>query len=202
MVLGVFTIGQAACGRIGFDPSLGEVSLDAGAGCMPGFVDVLRNGGFEDRDIAWTSEQVPADGPHSWFCPKSPILIPHADGMYAGCVGIYPDTEETLGQSVAMPPGHTVMLNGKICIATETAGSTVTDVLTLEVRDGQTVIASLPGFTNRDGHTTCDFVPFSQTAPLTRNPAAATLRISVRHSAGDTTTFYVDDLSLCVGDTP
>ena len=105
MVLGVFLIDQAACGRIGFDPALGAASLDAGVGCMPGFVDVLRNGGFEDRDIAWTSEQVPADGPHSWFCPKSPMLIPNADGMYAGCVGIYPDTEATLWPSVSSVSG-------------------------------------------------------------------------------------------------
>lgn len=201
MVLGVFAIDQVACGRIGFDPSLGAASPDASVACMPGFVDVLRNGGFEDPMLAWTSEQIPADQPHSWFCPKQ--LIPRVDGMAAGCVGLSDNTEQTLSQSIAMLAGATVTLIGKICIATqETDPTTAYDVLTLDLRDGQTVIASLGEFTNRDGHTSCDFVPFRRMAVLTSAPGATTLRISARLDAAKITTFYLDDLSLCVGDFP
>jgi hypothetical protein len=216
VVLGVFAIDQVACGRIGFDAPPGAAPLDAapldaapldaapldaGVACAPGFVDVLQNGGFEDPALAWTSEQIPADQPHSWFCPKA--LVPRVDGMYAGCVGLSDKTEQTLGQSVAMPAGKTVTLTGKICIATqETDPTTAYDVLTLDLRDGQTVIASLGTFTNRDGHASCDFVPFSQTAALTSTPAAATLRISAKLDVAKITTFYLDDLSLCVGDAP
>jgi hypothetical protein len=193
MVLGVFAIDQTACGRIGFD-----VPPDDGVACAAGAVDVLQNGGFEDPRFAWTSEQVPADRQHSWFCPQ--MVVPHIDGMWAGCVGLTDNTEQTLGQSVAMPAGKMVTLTGKICIATDETTPTVAyDVLTLDVRDGQTVIASLGEFTNRDGGTSCDFVPFSRTAMLTTTPAAATLRISAKLDAAKTTTFYLDDLSLCVG---
>lgn len=159
---------------------------------------MLQNGGFEDQARGWTSEQVPSDRPHSWFCAKS--IIRPIDGMYTGCVGLTDNTEQTLSQGVAMPAGTTVTLTGKICIATAEVVPTVAfDVLTLEVRDGQTVIASLGEFTNRDGSTTCDFASFSRVAALTSAPAAATLRISAKLDAMKTTTFYLDDLSLCVG---
>lgn len=203
-VLGVFAIDQAACGRIGFDAPLDAdadaAPLDAGAACAPGFVDVLQNGGFEDPTLAWTSEQIPADQPHSWFCPPKVIS---ADGMWAGCVGLTNNTEQMLSQRVAMPAGKTMTLTGKICIDTdETDPTTAYDVLTLDVRDGQTVIASLGTFTNRNGHAVCNFRPLRQTASLTGAPAAVTLRISAKLDVAKITTFYLDDLSLCVGGTP
>lgn len=201
VVAGVIAVGLPACGHVYFDTS-SDAGVDAApaTACAPGSVDVLKNGGFEDPAAAWSSAQVPADQPHSWFCPKQ--LAPRMDGMFAGCVGLTDGTEQTLDQSIAIPAGKLVTLRGKICIATQEIASTAYDVLTLEIRDGQTVVASLGQFTNRDGGPSCDFVPFQRMAMLSGAPTAATLRLSARLDAARTTTFYLDDLSLCVAGAP
>jgi len=176
---------QAACGQVISDP------------CQEA-ADVLMNGGFEDSTTAWVS-----DPGHSWFCPKS--VVPPPTGMWSGCLGTTGAATETLTQKVALPArSATLTLSGSICIDTMETDNLQHDVLSLDLLDGENVIASLGTLSNRDGTSGCRFKPLqTATAQLTSHPAMATLRLRATQDGPNMlTTFYFDDLKLTVGCTP
>jgi hypothetical protein len=176
---------QAACGEVVPDP------------CKGGS-DVLTNGGFEDSTTGWVS-----DPGHSWFCPRSVISPP--TGMWSGCLGTTGAATETLTQEVALPAGSQVLtLSGSICIDTAETDNLLHDVLSLDVLDGDNVIASLGTLSNRDGTRGCNFKSLQTTAaPLKSHPAMATLRLRATQDGPNMlTTFYFDDLKLTIGCAP
>lgn len=183
-VLCLLAFHPAACGRVVSDPP-----------CKDGF-DVLPNGGFEDPTLRWAE----APGP-TQLCPKSGGFP--ANGTQSGCLGVNGASIETLSQTVALPAGaKTVTLTGVICIDTDETDDLQHDVLSLDLLDGDTVIAQLGARSNRDGANGCTFQPLHEMAPLASVPEVATLRLRATEDGASATTFYLDDLKLATGCTP
>jgi hypothetical protein len=184
-VICLLALPQGACGQVVSDA------------CHDG-ADVLADGGFEAPATAWMS-----DPGHSWFCSSSVILPP--TGNSSGCLGTTGAATETLTQVVALPAGAaTVALSGSICIDTAETDTLLRDVLSIDLLDGESVIASLGMRSNRDGTRGCQFKPLqTASAPLASHPAMATLRLRATQDGPNMlTTFYLDDLKLTVGCTP
>jgi hypothetical protein len=76
------------------------------------------------------------------------------------------------------------------------------DILTFDLLDGATTIAAIGKSTNRQGGDSCHFSSFEMTAPLTGDPATATLRIRATLDSSMPTSFFFDALSLIVSCTP
>lgn len=180
-VLCLFAFPAAACGQVVSNPS-----------CREG-VDVLPNGGFEDPTHTWAAVPGPTQ-----LCPASKGFPAH--DTQSGCLGVNGASVETLSQDVVLPAGaRTVTLAGVICIDTDETDDLEHDVVALDLLDGDSVIASLGTLSNRDGAHGCNFEPLHKTAPLTRVPDVATLRLQAKQSGSNVTTFYFDDLRLTVG---
>jgi hypothetical protein len=174
-----------------------SVVVDGSPPCPEG-LDVLLNGGFEDPTSAWISDPC-----HSYFCPTA--VIPPPDGMWSGCLGVTGALVETMSQKVSLPSGvKTLTLSGSICIDTEETDNLVHDLLSLDMLDGENVIARIGTLSNRDGAKGCSFKPILITkVPLPSDPGAAALRLRATQDGPNLrTTFYFDDLKLTVGCTP
>jgi hypothetical protein len=185
-VLCLFAFHAAACGAVVSDPP-----CHAGA-------DVLPNGGFEDPMQKWAAVPGPTQ-----LCPLSGGFPAH--DTQSGCLGVNGAKVETLSQEVALPASAkalTATLTGVICIDTDETDNLPHDVLSLDLLDGQTVIAQLGRFSNQDGSHGCDFKPLQVMATLKGDPGRATLRLMATEDGGNATTFYLDDLSLAVACTP
>jgi len=170
---------------------------DAAPSCQDGR-DVLRNGGFEDSTSAWISDSM-----HSFVCSKT--VIPPPDGSTTGCLGTTGALVETMSQEVALPAGtKTVTLTGLICIDTDETDNLEHELLSLDILDGENVIARLGTLSNRDGTHGCHFKPLLVTkAQLTGDLTAVTLRLRATQDGSSLlTSFYLDDLKLTVGCTP
>lgn len=183
-VLYLLAFHQVACGSVVANPP-----------CRQGS-DVLPNGGFEDPARAWGADPGPTQ-----LCPKANDFPAH--GTQSGCLGVNGASVETLSQKVTLPAGaKAVTLTGVVCIDTDEIDDLQHDVLSLDLLDGQTAIARLGMLSNRDGGSTCDFMPLQEIALLTSDPGSATLRLQTTQDGGKPTTFYLDDLSLTVDCTP
>ena len=175
---------QAACGSVVPRPP-----------CQQGS-DVLPNGGFEDPAHKWAADPGPTQ-----LCPKANGFPAH--DAQSGCLGVNGALVETLSQEVSLPAGaDTVTLTGFICIDTDETDSLLHDVLSLDLLDGQTVIAQLGTLSNRDGGSTCDFRPLQKQARLMGDASSATLRLQTQQDGGKVTPFYPHDLRLTVGCAP
>lgn len=187
-VLALLAFHQAACGSV--VPSCHDGS------------EVLPNGDFEDSTHSWAADPGPTQ-----LCPKLAAggqMFP-AHGTQSGCLGVNGAKVETLSQEVSLPAGAkpaTVTLTGVICIDTDETDNLLHDVLSLDLLDGQTVIAPLGMLSNQDGSHGCDFKPLRLMTTLNGDPDRATLRLRATQDGGSATTFYLDDLSLTVGCTP
>ena len=135
--------------------------------------------------------------------PENVIPPPH--GMWSGCLGVTSALVETMSQEVTLPAGlKTLTLSGSICIATDETDNLEHDLLSLDMLNGETVIARLGTLSNRDGANSCSFKPLVvNPAQLIGDPAEATLRLRATQDGPNLrTTFYFDDLKLTVGCTP
>ena len=125
--------------------------------------------------------------------------------MWSGCLGVTSALVETMSQEVTLPAGlKTLTLSGSICIATDETDNLEHDLLSLDMLNGETVIARLGTLSNRDGANSCSFKPLVvNPAQLIGDPAEATLRLRATQDGPNLrTTFYFDDLKLTVGCTP
>ena len=185
-VLCLLAFDQTGCGDVILDPP-----------CQDG-LDVLHDGGFEDAMHAWVS-----DPGHQYFCPRSVIAPP--TGLWSGCLGTTGASVETLSQEVSLPAGTTsITVSGSICIDTAETDNVQHDVLSLDLLDGENVVASLGKLSDRDGARGCRFKPLQiGQAPLTSAPVTARLRLRATQDGPNMlTTFYFDDLKLTLGCTP
>lgn len=179
-----FAVLVAACGDV-------ASPRDVQCGAQP--VQVLPNGSFDASTPPWVQ-----DPPTTALICGAPRITP-SDGMQAGCLGGMDGKVQTLTQQVRLPErAKSVKLSGQICIATAETMPVDHDILTFDLLDGATTIAAIGKSTNRQGAVNCVFAPFEFTAPLTADPATATLRIRSTLDANMPTSFYLDALSLTV----
>jgi hypothetical protein len=125
--------------------------------------------------------------------------------MWSGCQGVTSASVETISQEVSLSAGiKMVTLTGFICIDTDETDNLEDDVLSLDLLEGDKVIAQLGTLSNRDGANGCSFKPIlAYKAQLTGDPITATLRFRATQGGSNArTTFYFDDLKLTVGCTP
>jgi hypothetical protein len=181
-------------------PACGTVSESRDVTCDSTADKFLPNGSFDNATPAWKQETTSAVTPApSLLCGK-PGITP-ADGTESACMGGMDGQTQTLSQTVFLPEGaKTATLSGQICITTQETDKTVpNDTLKFELLDGTKVIATLASFSNEDGVDACQFTAFVPDAvALTSDPAQATLRIRSTLNTQNTTSFFIDVLSLDV----
>lgn len=193
MAFGPLGLACVACGSVQSQPPVdgnGRVAM-----CAAGQrVDVLENGNFDAIDPPWRQ-----DPPSPSLLCGRPRITPDT-GASAGCLGGGADRSvNTLSRDVFLPLGAiSAQLTGRICIATEEVDPFDNDILTIDMLDGATVIASLGRRTNQQGAASCQFTSFMLEAPLTSDPVTATFRLQSQLDAGRATSFYVDTLTLTV----
>ena len=161
-------------------------------------VSVLQNGSFDAPTPAWVQDP-PA--PPSFLCGQ-PLINPF-DGTKAACLGGVDGQTNTIFQTIALPAGATSLtLNGQKCIATKETAAVDTDTLVFDIVDGNVVIASLGRLSNQQGTADCQFGAFTLQGQLASAPVTATLRIRSNLDANNTTSFYLDALTLNAGCVP
>ena len=177
-----------ACGNVSSNPPPDGRTV----ACNGGPVDVLPNGGFDAAEPAWGQQ------PPNILC-GSQRITPHM-GTTAACIGGGGDnTTNTLTQTLLLPAGaSSARLTGFICIATDETDPVDNDVLTFDILDGVAPIARLGQRSNQQGMPACEFGQFMLEAQLAGDPVSATLRLQSTLNVGNSTTFYVDSLSLTV----
>lgn len=187
-VLAILGLAAAACGEVagGADAEVRPVA------CNGGPVDVLPNGNFDAVEPAWRQD------PPNLLCGQ-PRITPDS-GMVAGCLGGGGDgTTSTLSREISLPAGAaSARLTGRICIDTAETMAVDSDVVRFDILDGLVSIGQLGQRTNQQGAAPCVFASFTLEAPLTRDPVSATFRIQSTLDVGDSTSFYIDTLSLTV----
>jgi hypothetical protein len=157
-------------------------------------VSVLPNGSFDAPTPAWVQDPPPL------LCGN--IITPF-DGTTAGCLGGKDGATDTLSQTIALPAGATSLtLNGQRCITTKETAAVDSDVLTFDVLVGAAPLASLGKLTNQQGGGTCQFTAFTLQTPLTTAPTTATFRIQSVLDNNNTTSFFIDALTLTAGCAP
>jgi len=147
---------------------------------------------------AW-SQDPPA--PPSFLCGN--IIKPY-DGTASACLGgvgrHYADAQPDHRPSRSAR--RSLTLNGQKCIATQETNPADIDVVAFDVVVGDVVIAPLGKLSNQQGTVMCQFGAFTLQSPLTNDPASATLRIRSTLDNNNTTSFYLDALTLTAGCVP
>jgi hypothetical protein len=186
--LAMIGLAGAACGNVKEDPDA-EVRQVA---CNGGPVDVLPNGNFDAPTPQWRQD------PPNLLCGQ-PLIMPDT-GAAAGCLGGGGDgSTTTLSRDILLPAGAiSAHLVGRICISTTEAQPVDADILTFDILDGLVSIGSLGRRTNQQGAVACDFTSFTLDGPLARDPVTATFRIQSTLDVGQSTSFYIDTLTLTV----
>lgn len=175
----------AACG----DVKSSDEDRDVVCGAQP--VEVLPNGSFDTSTPPWSQDPVTP----SLLCGQ-PTITP-ADGPTAACLGGMDGLTQTMTQTIKLPAGvKTLSLTGQICISTEETAAADNDTLVFEVLDGSTTIATLGMRSNQQGAKTCSFGAFTLTAPVSADPVEATFRIKSTLNTLNTTSWFIDKLSL------
>jgi len=175
----------AACGSV-------APQRDVTCGAQP--VSVLPNGSFEDATPAWVQN---APTP-SLLCGTD---ITAADGVRAACMGGMDGKVQTLSQGVPLPAGaKKATLSGQICITTQETAAVDNDVLQFQLLDGDTVLTTLGQFSNQQGvKENCMFMAFTPlVGVLASDPPTATLQLKTMLNTQNTTSFFIDALTLDV----
>jgi hypothetical protein len=184
----VIGLAGAACGDVRSEPD-SEMRQVA---CNGGPVDVLPNGNFDALEPAWRQD------PPNLLCGSTRIMPD--SGTTAGCLGGGGDgTTTTLSQDIPLPAGAaSARLTGRICIATDETQAVDADILTFDILDGFVSIGTLGKRTNQQGASACTFTSFTLDTALARDPVTATFRMQAVLDVGQSTSFYVDTLTLTV----
>jgi hypothetical protein len=158
-------------------------------------VSVLPNGSFDAPTPAWTQN------PPSILC-GSPLITPF-DGTTAACLGGKDGVVDTLSQSITLPAGvNSLTLNGQECISTKETAAVDNDVLSFDILFGENVLATIGKFSNQQGVATCQFTAFTKQTPVTTTATAVTFRIQSTLNDNNTTSFFIDALTLTAGCAP
>lgn len=183
------------CGKV-------DATTDAGGpaiACDPAThtVAVLQNGSFDAATPAWTQD------PPSILC-GSTILMPY-DGTTAACLGGKDGVTDTLSQTIALPAGiNSLMLGGQRCITTQETAQVDSDILSFDILFGQNPLASLGKLTNQQAapNVGCQFTAFTLQTPITTTATSVTFRIQSTLNNTNTTSFFIDALTLTAGCAP
>jgi len=182
-----------SCGDQGLCRPNGSTGVCA-VTCDRGPVSVLANGNFDAAVPVW--RQAP---PMPNLLCGPPQITPYS-GTLAACLGGGGDNAiATLSLDIVLPPtAASAHLEGQICTTTEETEGPDQDVLSFDILDGSTVIGALGRRTNRDAPKSCSFNSFALDGALTGAPGIATLRIQSKLDVGQSTSFFVDSLTLTV----
>jgi hypothetical protein len=158
-------------------------------------VAVLPNGSFDSPTPVWVQDPPPL------LCGN--IIMPF-DGTTAGCLGGKDGATDTLSQTIRLPGGATSLtLNGQKCITTKETAAVDSDILSFDVLAGAAPLAALGKLTNQQGVDMCQFTAFTLQTPLTTTAeTTATFRIQSTLNNNNTTSFFIDALTLTVGCAP
>lgn len=159
-------------------------------------VSVLPNGSFDNPTPAWTQD------PPSILC-GSTTLTPY-DGTTAACLGGKDGATDTLSQTITLPAGiNSLTLNGQRCITTQETAKVDSDIVTFDILFGQNPLASLGKLTNQQGvAANCQFTAFTLQTPVTTTATSVTFRIQSTLNNSNTTSFFIDALTLTAGCAP
>jgi hypothetical protein len=184
----VVGVAASACGNVTGTPD----ADDRAVACNGAAVDVLQNGNFDAADPPWRQE------PPGLLCGQ-PLITPDS-GTTAACLGGGADGSiTTVSRDVPLPAGAaSARLTGRICISTEETAALDNDVVAFDIIAGVAPISTLGKRSNQQGTAACQFTGFTLEAPLTGDPATATLRIQSTLNVGNPTSFFVDSLALTV----
>jgi len=185
--LAVIGLAGAACGNVESEPDANMRQV----ACNGGPVDVLPNGSFDATEPPWQQN------PPNLLCGQ--IITPDS-GTTAACLGGGGDGSiATLSQRIPLPAGAiSARLTGKICISTEETQPVDADLVSFDILDELVSIGTLGRRTNQQGAAVCSFQSFMLEAALARDPLTATFRIQSTLDVGQSTSFYIDTLTLTV----
>jgi hypothetical protein len=183
-------LGLTACGKVtlGVDSGVGECTTQTWQP-VP-----LANAWFDEAG-GWTV--VPLT--NSAICESGAFGVPADTGSGAACFGIVNLADQTLAQTMALPPGTTqVRLRGKRCLVTTEPDVVAKDTLVIEIQDatgGQT-LASLANWSNLDAAPVCAWTEFELTAPVQGTPESTVFSMHGMLDDLEITSFFLDTLEF------
>lgn len=159
--------------------------------CVPQWVQLLGNSDFEAGNTVWSATSNGGDVIRMGSSPWPP----HGGSWQALFLG-YNNASQTLSQTVTVPANATALrLRGQRCFVTdETSTTTPYDNLTVELKEGPTLLETLASYSNLDAGSTCSWTALQFNATASHAGKNVTVHMIAGSDASTATSFGLDTL--------